>query len=217
MSSGANPNRTTTKLSSSVEGPPAAVKGGTPMANLCSRVEVVKKETMELLQVASSWPQDSVVAAKELLEMISNAPNLDALEDVRVRLQKTYRKYGLSRDISDLIRYPFDSLSKDGGITVLRTCCDDIDKALVSLRHHMEEIHETRTTQNLPTNDTMDEVLAPQAAGTDSKVLGNSLKGAALIQQPAAGKSQHASASAQPKPDDPPERRRERLKVAQTA
>ncbi|KAG8901507.1 hypothetical protein FRC00_006658, partial [Tulasnella sp. 408] len=77
MSSGANPNPTTIKSSSLVGVSPAAVKGGTPMDNLCSRVEVAKKELTALLQDTSNWPQDSVVTVKELLDMISNAPNLE--------------------------------------------------------------------------------------------------------------------------------------------
>lgn len=76
--------------------------------------------------------------------------------------------------------------------------------------------HLLKTNQNLPADDDTNKALTPQAPGTDPNVLNNSLKGAALIQQPAAGKLQPASPTVQPRPEDPPERRRERLEVART-
>ncbi|KAG8901506.1 hypothetical protein FRC00_006657, partial [Tulasnella sp. 408] len=64
-------------------------------------------------------------------------------------------------------------------------------------------------------DDDTNKPLGQQAPDTDPNVLGNSLKGAVLIQQPA-GKSQHAFSTVQAKSEDPPERRREKLEVART-
>ncbi|KAG8898269.1 hypothetical protein FRC00_003035, partial [Tulasnella sp. 408] len=56
------------------------------------------------------------------------------MEDVCARLNKAYKKYGLNRDLLDVIRHPFSSLSKDGCATALLKCKDDVGNALISFQ-----------------------------------------------------------------------------------
>ncbi|KAG8920794.1 hypothetical protein FRC01_000585, partial [Tulasnella sp. 417] len=134
---------------------------GMPRTDLIDRLEAAKKEAIAILQDPSTWPSDSTVLVKELLEMIRNAPTLQderlrslsitsqaqgsiegftsVMEDVSARLNKTYRKYGSNRELSDVIKYPFASLSKDGCPTALLKCKNDVAKALTSLRDRLED------------------------------------------------------------------------------
>ncbi|KAG9047406.1 hypothetical protein FS837_002302 [Tulasnella sp. UAMH 9824] len=112
-------------------------------------------------QDTSNWPKDSTILVKELFETIGNAPTLRetpfkspsitqeaqgsiesftrVMEDVCARLNKAYKKYGLNRELSDVIRHPFSALSKDGCATALLKCKEDVGKALTSLQDHLNE------------------------------------------------------------------------------
>ncbi|KAG8899863.1 hypothetical protein FRC00_000789 [Tulasnella sp. 408] len=112
-------------------------------------------------QDTSNWPKDSTILVKELFEIISNAATLQettfkspfitieaqgsiesftrVMEDVCARLNKAYKKYGSNRELSDVIRHPFSSLSKDGCATALLKCKDDVGKALTSLQNHLKD------------------------------------------------------------------------------
>ncbi|KAG8962725.1 hypothetical protein FRC05_005143 [Tulasnella sp. 425] len=160
MSSGDNIGGGTTKPSSSRRADPEISRNQLSQASLYTRVEVVKREASSILQETSNWPRDEATAVKELLETINDAldqrdipfePNSmpgrlrDAIEqyssvmkDVGERLRKTYSKYGSNRKFSDVVKYPFAPLSKDGCGAALRGCRNDIDKALAAVRDHLE-------------------------------------------------------------------------------
>ncbi|KAG8971126.1 hypothetical protein FRC05_011495 [Tulasnella sp. 425] len=161
MSSGGTSGSRPTKPSSSRRIDLGDSQDRLAQTNLYTRVENAKKAVHAILEDTSNWPQDSVIAVKELLETINNAPDLNniqaeltptpgelqnsieqfavATEDVLARLKKTYRKYGSKREFADVVKYPFASLSKDGCGIALRGCRNDIDKALAAIWDHLPD------------------------------------------------------------------------------
>lgn len=97
MSNGGNIGDPSARLSASVGISSATIQDGTSVNSLCSRVQAAKEAATSILQVRApvllytsfptkyvpkdplNWPQDSTIAVQELLETISNAPNLQRM------------------------------------------------------------------------------------------------------------------------------------------
>ncbi|KAG8971124.1 hypothetical protein FRC05_011493 [Tulasnella sp. 425] len=166
MSSGDHIGGGTTKPSSSRRADSEISRNQLSQASFYTRVEDAKREASSILQETSNWPRDSATAVKGLLETINDAPDLrdipfepnsmpdglraaieqyaSVMKDVGERLKKTYSKYGSNRKFSDVVKYPFAPLSKDGCGAALRGCRNDVDKALAAVRDHLEDKPVTR-------------------------------------------------------------------------
>ncbi|KAG9047407.1 hypothetical protein FS837_002303 [Tulasnella sp. UAMH 9824] len=197
-------------------------------------------------QDTSNWPKGSTILVKELFDIISNAPTLQekpfkshsitpeaqdsierftmVMEDVCARLNKAYKKYGSNRELSDVIRHPFSSLTKDGCRTALLKCKDDVGKALTSLQanvfateHPLDvEVDAGAPTPNSASNhptSSANTKSAPPSPSTQTN-LSSSTDEDVLAQQPTPS-ALNASSSAQNQ-EQATVRRRERIDVART-
>lgn len=124
------------------------------------RFEALTEDLESILQ-STVWPQESILSAQDLQKTISTCRSLQALqtdrndvpsdfqglvepllvclESVCARLKKTSKKYGMNRELTDVIRHPFASLSlKDDCVKVLKTCRTDMENALSPLLNHLK-------------------------------------------------------------------------------
>ncbi|KAG8939834.1 hypothetical protein FRC04_005951 [Tulasnella sp. 424] len=86
MSSGGNSGSKPTKPSSSRRIDLGVSQDRLAHTSLYTRVENAKKAVIAILEDTSNWPEDSVIAVKELLETINNAPDL---KNIQVELTPT--------------------------------------------------------------------------------------------------------------------------------
>ncbi|KAG8940191.1 hypothetical protein FRC04_005595, partial [Tulasnella sp. 424] len=244
MSSGDNIGGGTTKPSSSRRADPEISRNQLSQASLYTRVEDAKREASSILQETSNWPRDSATAVKGLLETINDTPDLrdipfepnsmpdglraaieqysSVMKDVGERLKKTYSKYGSNRKFSDVVKYPFAPLSKDGCGAALRGCRNDIDKALAAVRDHLEDNPVTRQAnespadparnRNHPTDADAEPTPVQQPPGNEPNLFARTPE-KAISQSPSVAE---ASSVDHTQSEQAIARRRERLEIAQT-